>query len=73
MNLFFSFSKVGQWVKINLHKEAKGSFLLSLKIKVTLVLLRNLFQTLLTNTEKCEDEMRSEDFIHISVRLIIPH
>jgi len=60
-------------VKIKPHKNAKGSFLPRLKMKLKLVFFSKPFQTLLTKADKFEDEMRSEDFIQISVRHAIPH
>lgn len=47
--------------------------MLRLKIKLKPIFFSNSFQTLLTKADKSEDKMRSEDFIHISVRHITPH
>lgn len=66
-------AKWGSGLKIKLHMDANGTFLSRLKMKLKLVFFSNPFQMFFSKADISEDKVRSEDFIHISVRLAVPH
>ena len=53
--------------------DANGTFLSRLQMKLKLVFISNPFQMFFSKADISEDKVRSEDFIHIPVRLAVPH
>ena len=68
MNSILLFGKVGQWVKMKLHKDANGSFFFLSRLKMTLklVFFSNSFQMLFKMANKFGDKLKSEDYTHVS-------